>query len=134
MTSAKSPRWKATSASAPSRRKASSPSYARTPALMWWSPKCSRPKLRRPDSCAPGVLEDLHRLQAGDLVEEPAAGGVHQEGLALQLEQLQCGDAGALLQLPAGVLVQEAVRCGTVRDRATAAVQQDGDAGVARRP
>jgi len=33
------------------------------------------------------VAQDLYGLDAGDLVEEPAAGGVHEHAVALQLEQ-----------------------------------------------
>ena len=43
------------------------------------------------------ILEDLHRLQAGDLGEEPAAARVHELGVALQLAELQRADAVALL-------------------------------------
>ena len=42
---------------------------------------------------AAGVGDDLHGLDAGDLVEEPAAGGVHELGVALELEQFEGGDA-----------------------------------------
>ena len=41
---------------------------------------------------AAGVGDDLHGFDAGDLVEEPAAGGVHQLGVALHFEQLEDGD------------------------------------------
>src|SRR5207245_1878244 len=34
-----------------------------------------------------GVLEDLHGLEPGQLVEEPAARGVHEHAVALHLEQ-----------------------------------------------
>ena len=34
---------------------------------------------------AAGVGDDLHGLDAGDFVEEPAAGGVHQLGVAFEL-------------------------------------------------
>jgi hypothetical protein len=35
---------------------------------------------------APGILDDLHRLDPRELIEEPAATGVHQQGMALELE------------------------------------------------
>src|SRR5262249_11058851 len=40
------------------------------------------PELNRP----PGVLHDLDRLETGQFVEEPAAAGVHELSLTLQLE------------------------------------------------
>ena len=42
---------------------------------------------------AAGVGDDLDGLDAGDLVEEPAAGGVHELGVALELEEFEGGDA-----------------------------------------
>ena len=42
---------------------------------------------------AAGVGDDLHGLDAGDLVEEPAATGVHELGVAFELEQFEGGDA-----------------------------------------
>ena len=38
---------------------------------------------------ARGVGDDLHRFDAGDIVEEPAATGVHELGVALHLHQFQ---------------------------------------------
>src|SRR6267143_4701902 len=39
-----------------------------------------------------GVLTHLNRFQAGEFVEEPSAAGVHEHGIALDLEQLQRRD------------------------------------------
>ena len=36
-----------------------------------------------------GVGDDLHGLDAGDLVEEPSAGGVHELRMAFELHQLE---------------------------------------------
>ena len=38
---------------------------------------------------ARGVGDDLHGLDAGDVVEEPAATGVHELRVALHLHQLE---------------------------------------------
>ena len=38
---------------------------------------------------ARGIGDDLHGLNAGDVVEEPAATGVHELGVALHLHQLK---------------------------------------------
>ena len=35
-----------------------------------------------------GVLEDLHPFDAGDLIEEPAATGVHEHRVALKFKKL----------------------------------------------
>ena len=40
----------------------------------------------------PGVFQDLHGLQAADLIEEPAATGVHEHEVALHLQQLEQAD------------------------------------------
>ena len=42
---------------------------------------------------AAGVGDDLDGLDAGDLVEEPAAAGVHELGVAFELQQFEDGDA-----------------------------------------
>ena len=42
---------------------------------------------------AAGVGDDLDGLDAGDLIEEPAATGVHELGVAFELEQFEQGDA-----------------------------------------
>ena len=42
---------------------------------------------------ARGVGDDLHGLNAGDVVKEPAATGVHELGVALHLHQLECAHA-----------------------------------------
>ena len=44
------------------------------------------------------ILEDLDRLQARDLREEPAAAGVHEQRLALHLQELQGLDPLGLVQ------------------------------------
>ena len=38
---------------------------------------------------ARGVVQHLHGLDAGDVVEEPAAARVHEHGVALHLQQLE---------------------------------------------
>jgi hypothetical protein len=38
---------------------------------------------------ARGIGDDLHRLNAADVVEEPSAAGVHELRVALHLHQLQ---------------------------------------------
>ncbi len=48
---------------------------------------------------AAGILDDLDGLDAGQLVEEPAAAGVHQHGVALHFEQLQQAHAFRLVEL-----------------------------------
>ena len=50
-----------------------------------WSPKSCCGELQH----ARGVGDDLHGLDAGDVVEEPAAAGVHELGVALHLHQLE---------------------------------------------
>ena len=55
---------------------------------------------------AAGVGDDLHGLDAGDLVEEPAAGGVHELGVAFELEEFEGGDAFGFGELAGGVLVR----------------------------
>ena len=44
--------------------------------------------LRELDDAA-GVGDDLHGFEAGDIVEEPAAGGVHELGVAFELEEFE---------------------------------------------
>src|SRR5262249_33935170 len=75
-----------------------------------------------------GVMKDLDALDTGNLVEEPAAAGVHEQGLALEFEELQDGDTFGIAQLAEGVFTEEAV--GAVGG----AVEDDGDAAVACRP
>src|SRR5258707_12237567 len=47
-------------------------------------------KLGRKLENTSGVRDDLDGFDTGDLVEEPAAAGIHQLGMALEFEQLQC--------------------------------------------
>ena len=75
---------------------------------------------------AAGVGDDLDGLDAGDLVEEPAAAGVHELGVAFQLEQLKQSDALFGRDAPPGVECEEAV------DRGRRAVEDDVDVVVAR--
>ncbi len=42
---------------------------------------------------AAGVGDDLDGLNAGDLVEEPAAAGVHELGVAFEFQQIEDEDA-----------------------------------------
>ncbi len=77
---------------------------------------------------ARGVGDDLHGFNAGDVVEEPAAAGVHQLRVALHLHQLEgehafVGIEGALL-----VFEEE------VADRLGIAVEDDLDIAVAGGP
>ncbi|MFO0635691.1 MAG: hypothetical protein U0168_22860 [Nannocystaceae bacterium] len=90
-------------------------------------------RLRRRDRVrqlgrACGVADDLHRLDARDLVEEPAAAGVHQQRVALQLEQLEHARALGRVQGPERVALQQPL------DRVVAAIEDRVDVGVARGP
>ncbi len=75
---------------------------------------------------ASGVGDDLDGFDAGKLVEEPAAGGVHELGVALELHELE--DAGALGrgEWAARVRGDEAV--------GGRAIEDDLDVGVAGGP
>ena len=77
---------------------------------------------------AAGVGDDLDGLDAGDLVEEPAAGGVHELGVAFELEEFEGGDALGLGEGAGGVLVEE------FSDGGGRAVEDDLDVGVAGGP
>src|ERR1035437_10257441 len=77
---------------------------------------------------ASGVGDDLHGFDAGDLIEEPAATGVHQLGVAFELEQFEDGDALLGRQGAGGVACEEAVF------RRGGAVEDDVDVSVARGP
>ena len=50
---------------------------------------CRRKKRCRQLQHAGRIGDDLHRLDAGDIVEEPAAAGVHQHRVPLQLHEIQ---------------------------------------------
>jgi hypothetical protein len=75
-----------------------------------------------------GVLDDLDRLDAGDVVEEPAAARVHEHGVALKLEQLACSHLLLIAQLARRVPGPESL---LARRRA---VSNDRDVVVAGRP
>ena len=77
---------------------------------------------------AAGVGDDLDGLDAGDVVEEPAAGGVHELGVALELEELEDGDAFGGGEGAGGVGGEEAVEV------VGGAVEDDVDVGVAGGP
>ena len=51
---------------------------------------------------AAGVGDDLHGLDAGDVVEEPAAAGVHEHGVALELHEHEGAGAFFFVELVAG--------------------------------
>ena len=77
---------------------------------------------------AGGVGDDLDGLNAGDVVKEPAATGVHELRVALHLHELEGADAlvfGERMGLVGG---EEA------RRRSVAAVEDDVDVGVAGGP
>ena len=82
---------------------------------------------------AAGVGDDLDGLDAGDLVEEPAAGGVHELGVALELHELE--DAGAFFggEGAEGVSVEELLG-GVAAAGGVFAVEDDVDVGVAGGP
>jgi len=77
---------------------------------------------------AAGVGDDLHGFYAGDVVKEPAAGGVHELGMAFELQELKCGDALGRSELVRGVGGEEEVDVGG------SAVEDDVDVGVASGP
>ena len=77
---------------------------------------------------AAGVGDDLDGFDAGDVVEEPAAAGVHELGVALELEEFEDGDAFGGGELVGGVGGEEAVEV------VGAAVEDDVDVGVASGP
>ncbi len=77
---------------------------------------------------ARGVGDDLHGLDAGDVVEEPAATGVHELGVALHLHQLEGAHALGFRERVRLMRGEEAV------GRFRAAVENDLDVGVARGP
>jgi hypothetical protein len=70
----------------------------------------------------------LDGLDAGDIIEEPAATGVHELGVAFEFEQFQQSDALFGRDVPLGVQCEEAV------DRRRRAVEDDVDVVVARTP
>ncbi len=77
---------------------------------------------------AAGVGDDLDGLDAGDLVEEPAAAGVHELGVTFELEEFEDGDAFRFGEFAGGVLLEE------FDDGGGGAVEDDLDVGVAGGP
>ena len=77
---------------------------------------------------AAGVGDDLHGLNAGDLVEEPAARGVHELGMTLELHELPDNGAFGVGEVAGGVGVEEAVF------RGGGAVEDDVNVTVAGGP
>ena len=61
---------------------------------------------------AAGVGDDLDGLDAGDFVEEPAAGGVHELGVAFELHEFEDGGAFGGSEGVGGVLGEEFVGVG----------------------
>ena len=56
---------------------------------------------------AAGVGDDLHGLDAGDVVEEPAAAGVHEHGVALELHEHEGAGAFFFVELVLGVRAEK---------------------------
>src|SRR5579859_7240300 len=54
-----------------------------------------------------GILKNLQRFNSADLIEEPAATGVHEQGMALHLQQLECLHGFYSRELPLRVLFKE---------------------------
>src|SRR5579884_1253211 len=77
---------------------------------------------------ARGVLDDLDRLDAGQLIEEPPAGRIHEHGVPLHLEKTQ------RLHPPLGVEARPPVGGKERVDRLRRAVEDDVDVRLARRP
>ena len=75
-----------------------------------------------------GILDHLHGFNPRELVEEPAATGVHQHGVALELHQLPDGDSFRFAQRPHRMLGRETLPA------FRRPVQNDVDVIVARRP
>ena len=55
-------------------------------------------------NCPPCILDNLHRLNAGQFIKKPATAGVHKHGMPLQLEKFECGNIFFLGQLASAVL------------------------------
>jgi hypothetical protein len=77
---------------------------------------------------ARGVGDNLHGLNAGDIVKEPSAAGVHELRVALHLHELEGADLLVGRERVAGLCAEEA------GDGLLAAVEQDVDIGVACGP
>ena len=52
-------------------------------------------------------MDYLNSFQTGKLIEKPAATGIHQEGMTLDLEQFQHDESFVLIEGMSSVLVQE---------------------------
>ena len=85
---------------------------------------------------AAGVMEDLHRLDAGDVVEEPTAAREHQHGVALHLQELE--GSNAYVEPPLRRLEPAEsrlyVRFDELGHVVVGAIENDIDVGVARGP
>jgi hypothetical protein len=77
---------------------------------------------------AAGVLDDLDGFDAGEFVEEPAATGVHEHGVALEFEEADGGDPVILGQGLTGVALEESFEV------IGGAVEDDGDVIVTSGP
>ncbi len=56
-----------------------------------------------------GVLDHLNGFDPGEFVKEPAATGVHQQGVALELKQLESAHFFLCIQFVAGVPGEEGI-------------------------
>ncbi len=83
-------------------------------------------EVRRELEDAPGVGDDLHGLNAGDVVEEPATAGVHEHGVALELHEHEGAGAFVFVEFVERMLAKESL-AGVAR-----AVQHNVDVAVAR--
>src|SRR6185312_14039137 len=78
---------------------------------------------------AVGVAQDLRRLEARELVEEPAAARVHELAVALKLEEAQRAQPLGGVERAGALGLEEAVA-----GHAGIAVAEDGDVAIARAP
>ncbi len=108
-----------------------------------WFELCSGgPKeLGRELQDAAGVGDDLDRLDAGDLVEEPSATGVHELGVAFELEEIENEDTFRGRERAHGMLGEEAVNrtdggtaVGVREGDGLLATEDDLDVGIAGGP
>ena len=53
------------------------------------------------------ILDYLHRLDAGKFIKEPAATGVHEHGVTLKFQKLQCSDNLGFVKRANRVLLKE---------------------------
>src|SRR5207247_1126462 len=68
---------------------------------------------------AGGVAETLGRLQAADLVEEPAAARVHEQPVPLHFQQPEAALDAGHLDARVGVLLQKRLTDSSLRSRMT---------------